>query len=113
MDWSLVLVSQGIESTIEGPESGVGWGLWVAEREYARAMEAIRQYRLENRGWPWRHRVHEIGVVFDWGSLAWVVLLLVFYWLDAQKNFRSIGRMDSSAVSDGQWWRLFTAVWLH
>ena len=30
MDWSLVLVSQGIETTIDYSENGDGWGLLVA-----------------------------------------------------------------------------------
>ena len=31
MDWSLVLVSQGIETTIENPENGAEWGLLVGK----------------------------------------------------------------------------------
>ena len=57
MDWSLVLVSQGIESAIEYSEEGAGWGLVVASPDYSRALGAIRLYRLENRRWPWRRRL--------------------------------------------------------
>jgi membrane associated rhomboid family serine protease len=113
MDWSLVLLSQGIESTIESPESGSGWGLRVQSRDHEPALKAIRQYHLENRAWPWQQRLLRPGLVFDWGSLAWALLLLVFYGLDAQRGLQSVGLMDSVAVSHGHWWRLFTAVWLH
>ena len=54
MDWSLVLVSQGIETTIDQAEDGTGWGLLVAGQDYGNALRTLRQYRLENRGWPWQ-----------------------------------------------------------
>jgi len=52
MDWSLVLISQGIDSTIDQAENGAGWGLLVAAENYQNAVAAIRQYAIENRGWP-------------------------------------------------------------
>ena len=114
MDWSLVLVSQGIETTIaEPPENGDGWCLLVASANGPRAFQALRQYRVENRGWPWQQNVFRPGLLFDWGSLAWVLLLLLFYWLDSHHDLHPLGFMDSTAVARGQWWRLFTAVWLH
>ena len=113
MDWSLVLVSQGIESTIEYSEDGGGWGLLVAGKDHQNALNAIHQYRLENRRWPWRQQVLRPGILFDWGSLAWVLLLVLFFWLNARADLRSAGMMDSPAVAQGQWWRVFTAIWLH
>ncbi len=114
MEWSLVLMSQGIEPTIDYSAEGAGWGLLVEPEAYEKARAAIRQYRLENRGWPWQQRVFQPGFLFDWGSLAWVGLLSVFYWLmESQNDLRPAGVMDSTAVAHGQWWRLFTAVWLH
>jgi len=71
MDWSLVLVSQGIESTIVQADEGLGWALLVSEQDYGNALRALRQYRLENRGWPWQQAVFKPGFLFDWGSLAW------------------------------------------
>jgi rhomboid protease GluP len=114
MDWSLVLLSQGIEPTIDYSEEGAGWGLLVEAADYERALAAIRQYRVENRGWPWQQRVFQPGFLFDWGSLAWVGLISVFYWLsETQSGLKTAGVMDSTAVGHGQWWRLFTAMWLH
>ncbi len=153
MDWSLVLVSQGIETTIQSPEnrtrqgiagetpalpvettmqasesevgrihagetpalpvSGAGWGLLVSPEDYERALEAIRQYCRENRGRPWRQQVFQPGLLFDWGSLAWALLVVAFYWLDSRFDLRPAGLMDNLAVTRGEWWRLFTAVWLH
>ena len=113
MDWSLVLVSQGIESAIEYSEDGAGWGLVVAAQDYEGALNAIRLYILENRRQPWRQDVFGAGILFDWGCLAWVCLLGLFFWLSTRGGFQSAGIMDSTAVAHGQWWRLFTAVWLH
>lgn len=112
MDWSLVLISQGIESALENtPEQG--WGLAVSAEDYQRALEAIRLYRVENRGWPWQRQIFRAGVIFDWASLAWVVLVLLFFWLDEHLGLQRAGLMNSRAVGQGEWWRLFTAIWLH
>jgi len=113
MDWGLVLVSQGIEATIEASEDGSGWGLVVAAQDYEQALSAIGQYRLENRGWPWQQPVLQQGYLFDWGSLAWVLLVLLFFWLDGRADLRSAGAMDTRLLAQGQWWRLLTAIWLH
>ncbi len=114
MDWSLVLVSQGIESTIDSnPE--IGWGLVVSQLDYPRAVETLRLYRAENRGWPWRREISSKGVFFDWGAMGWVVLVGIFFWFQshARLDFQGAGLMDAVAVSHGEWWRLFTAIFLH
>jgi membrane associated rhomboid family serine protease len=113
MDWSLVLISQGIESTIDYSEDGEGWGLLVADTDYTAALAALRQYNIENRRRPWRQDVLGAGILFDWASLAWVFLVVLFFWLNSHGNLETAGIMDSAAVAHGQWWRLFTAMWLH
>ncbi|HLP76663.1 MAG TPA: rhomboid family intramembrane serine protease [Candidatus Paceibacterota bacterium] len=112
MDWSLALISQGIESTIDRSDEN-GWGLIVPEDQQARAQETIERYLAENRRWPWRQEIRQ-EVFFDWGAIAWMFLLAVFYALEAHgPDFRAAGLMRSDAVMHGQWWRLFTAVCLH
>jgi len=113
MDWSLVLVSQGIESIIDQSPDGSGWMLLVPARDFHSALTAIRHYRMENRRWGWRKELLRSGLLFDWSSLAWVFLLFVFYWADAASGFRSAGTVNSTVVFHGQWWRLFTGIWLH
>src|SRR5690242_6062810 len=104
MDWSLVLVSQGIESTIDYSPDGAGWGLLIAQQDQGPAEEAIRLYRLENRSWPWRREIFQPGLLFDWTSLAWALLVCVFFSIsEARTDFVSVGTMDSFAVSRGQW----------
>jgi len=82
MDWSLVLVSQGIESTLDKSEEG-DWGLVVQAKDYSTALRALRQYQLENRGWPWRQTLSWPATQFDWASLVWAMLLGVFYWVSS------------------------------
>jgi membrane associated rhomboid family serine protease len=113
MDWGLVLASQGIEAAILGPEGEQAWRLEVAAGDRARALRAIKQYRLESRGWPWQGAVLRQGYPFDWASLVWVLLLLLFFWREGRSGLAAAGMMVSARVAQGQWWRLFTAVWLH
>jgi len=113
MDWSLVLISQGIEAIIQSPVGEQEWGLLVAPADYERARAAIAQYRVENRGWPWQQRWRRPAALFDWGSLAWVLLLVAFYHLSTRAGLHAIGEMSNRALGAGEWWRLFTATWLH
>jgi len=112
MDWSLVLASQGIESTIT---RGENWTLLVEERDHEQALAAIEQFQKENRGWNWRRKLPGTGLIFHWGSLAPCILFVAFFILSERPGsvLKSVGVMDSQAVSGGQWWRLFTAISLH
>ena len=113
LDWSLVLASQGIEHAIEHDDA-TGWTLAVSAADHEKALAQIRQYRLENRHWPWRRPVFQPDLFFDWSSLVWVSLNIFFYaWSEAHPGLRSAGMMDGAALSRGEWWRLFTATWLH
>ncbi len=112
LDWSLVLISQGIEAIIDHPDDSV-WDLIVTGNDYENAVRFIKQYRLENQRSSWRHTTFRSGFSFDWAALGWVLLVAIFYWLDVHVGLNTRGVLDSRAVAHGQWWRLFTAVWLH
>ena len=107
-----MLISQGIESTIDHSEE-TGWGLIIPATDEEPARKAIQLYQSENRQWPWQQELLQPGLLFDWASLAWVLMVLVFFSLDEQRDLRTAGMMDSALVVQGQWWRVFTAVWLH
>jgi len=113
MDWSLVLASQEIEHRIDRDDA-TGWVLTVTEPNLERALDQIRLYRLENRHWRWRQPVFQPGIIFDWRCFVWVLLNIFFYWWsETHADLRSPGIMDGTALAQGEWWRLFTAAWLH
>jgi rhomboid protease GluP len=113
MDWSLVLASQGIETTIEhDPETG--WALVVASADLERALNAIRLYEAENPRWRWYQPVIRGAVWFDWTAWVWVALMAAFFVVsESRDGLRVAGVMDTAAFGRGQWWRLFTATCLH
>lgn len=114
MDWSLVLISQGIETIIEPPRDGEGWALLVPAQDSQRALKSLRQYRLENRDWPWRQQLRWPETPFDWGAAVWAVVLIVFHWVGSvDTHWVNAGIMDSAKVASGQWWRVITAMTLH
>jgi len=114
MDWSLVLISQGIETTVDFAEQS-GWGLILAAKDHEPALGILKQYHAENRQWTWRQKLPPTGALFDWTSLGWVLLIGIFFWIQTYSNigFRDAGLMDATAVYHGEWWRLFTAIFLH
>ena len=112
MDWSLVLASQGIEHIIEHQEE-TGWALAVSEADHQKALTHIRLYRLENRHW-WHRPIFQPGLIVDWRSTAWLFLIIVFYWWSEQRtDLRTVGMWHGNALAHGEWWCLFTAIWLH
>lgn len=115
MDWSLVLVSQGIEAMIErDAESGV-WRLVVEAPDYPRAIGVIRQYHAENRQKRWQQTLPWTGLVFDWRCVVPILIFVALFAVEAQgrAEFSRLGMMNNSLVHQGQWWRLVTAVTLH
>lgn len=114
LDWSLVLISQGIECVIMQREVDGVWLLEIAEEDMARAKESIASYEQENRT-PWRREVKWTGLLFDVRAALWFVALILFHFLTEvlQRNFHVPGSVDRGAVLHGEWWRVFTAVTLH
>ena len=103
MDWSLVLVSQGIESIIERGEDQPGWQLRVSPSQYDSALEAIHRYQIENRRWPWQQKVLQPGLLFDWASLAWTTLLIFFYFISNAPDLKTAGLMVSGCPGVSAW----------
>jgi len=113
MDWSLVLVSQEIETTILRTETG--WGLSVNGQDYDKAVAVLQQYVHENRGWKWKLHLPGSDILFHHGAIVWAVATAGFYYwtMEAYPQLQDAGMMKNNLVAGGQWWRLFTAITLH
>lgn len=115
LEWSLVLTSQHIESTILFPHRQ-HWFLLVNASDHTRALEMINLYLVENRNWNWPiplpHREH----LFNWGVFYWALPVLFIYLLNylSHDQLRSTGFMDSDQfIQHHEWWRTITATFLH
>src|SRR4051812_39826020 len=115
MDWSLVLASQDIHPIIAPPGETRAWGLLVEPEQYERAITAIQQYRLENRGWAWRRELPGAALEVHVGALFWILFLAFTHWVVTfmWPELEIAGRMDNVRVHAGEWWRLGTALMLH
>jgi len=115
MDWSLVLVSQGIESVVEHDTESGRWQLVVSPLDVSRAVNAIRLYTAENRARRWQLAVPGTGLLFDWRCVACLLFFVLVFAFEAtgRGNLRAAGVLDPDLVRTGQWWRVFTAVTLH
>ncbi len=114
MEWSLVLASQGFEPVVNHNAETQRWELLLPAHEVSTALRHLRLYRIENRGWPWQQPVFDQALLFDWGCLAWLAVVALFYALtEAEPSIKAAGRMDGSLVLKGEWWHAFTAIWLH
>jgi rhomboid protease GluP len=113
-EWSLVLLSQGIESLADRDEETLGWHVEVSPEEVGRALRILRQYKVENR----LRRFVQTGhakLRFDWSNSWFFVLLVVVFALSESPGsaLREWGRMDRARFLSGEWWRPITAVLLH
>jgi len=115
MDWSLVLVSQGIDTVIDHDTEEGTWRLLVQDGELPRAVDALQRYREENRRDVWRQELPWAGLVFDWRCVAVLFLLAAIYLIEVtgHGDLRALGVMNGKAVKAGEWWRVFTAITLH
>ena len=115
MDWSLVLLSQGIESTVLHELDSGQWGLEVESHEFSEAQTSIERYEWENRAWPFRHSLPWPGFAFDWTVLAWAGVIAALFFLQTRPDstVEAAGICNAGLVRSGEWWRLLTATTLH
>jgi len=113
-DWSLALLSEGIESTVDrDPESG-RWILLLDSGQITSAIHVLRQYVAENRRVP-RRQPPGTRLIFDWGNTWFFVLLITLFCVTqtSAPTLRFLGVMDRTGFLAGEWWRPLTAVLLH
>ncbi len=114
--WSLVLYSRGIPHELIARSDLLA--ILVDDEDLDRALEEIRAFELENRGWPWSYpgaayELHEIeGPIL--GLLVVASIFSLFLSDVVRDVLVSIGANESYAVfKQGQWWRPVTALTLH
>lgn len=115
MDWSLVLASQGIENTIQRSPETQQWQLSVPRPEYQRAIQAIKQYHVENRRGAWVREIPWSGLLFDWRAIVWALIVIGIFFANETRGgaLQKAGLMSNALAGEGEWWRLFTATTLH
>ncbi|MCE9594395.1 MAG: rhomboid family intramembrane serine protease [Planctomycetes bacterium] len=113
---ALVLRAMSIDNAIrqEGPSM---WAIVVLEHDFARALDEVQRYELENRGWP--PRSDEAARKSDWvTSVGIFIALLIVLHVAATRgafglDWYRAGAADGAAMRGGEWWRAITALTLH
>lgn len=109
---ALVLESVGIKHRLRVSDGT----LWVDEADVDEAIEQLRLYQEENRDWPPVEQVPELHpqvppTVLVMGGLAFFYLVTGNWTLNNPWFIQ--GAVDSTAVRQGEWWRLVTGLTLH
>jgi rhomboid protease GluP len=111
-EWSLVLVSQGIESHITQDDRG--WGLLVSPDNVTRSVRILQVYERENRHWFRYFQPPPDTPGFHPGVVLWALLLVLLHaWQAVNPELRERGVCDTAHLLQGEVWRLWTAVSLH
>jgi membrane associated rhomboid family serine protease len=117
--WSLVLHAAGIQHGLRHGKTG--WQLVVAEENIAQAREELRLFTEENRNWPpERAGIPGREIIVEKSPLVLPVMgaLVVFHLItggwEPHSQWFAAGALDRvRVITDGQWWRLITALTLH
>ncbi len=114
LEWSLVLISQQIESTVLPTTNPNAWIVKVDPTHFQAAKELIQLYEQENQRWPFRYSIPQTHIPFDATSILWGIFTTAFYLLQ-QKHpiIQLLGVASVDHVRQGEWWRIFTSTFLH
>lgn len=115
MEYALVLQAMGIRCEVL-PRDGK-FALSVHARDADRALEQLRLYRHEHRGWPPRFDsrpgIHD-GLVC---ACLYGVTILLFDIAQRNQAFSldwwGAGMSHAGLIREGEWWRAVTALALH
>jgi len=91
--------------------------LLVRRRQARAALEQLERYDRENRAWPPREAPFEPLPAGGHAAILYGGLLALVHILAIEErhgvDWKAIGRNASELVSQGEWWRVATALTLH
>jgi len=113
---ALVILAMGLACQIEKDPAGDGYVLLAEPGAGERIQEELAMYEHE-QALPLRMEVTPV-VEYDAGALPtalWVACLCAVFWL--QRDHSALVALGASSaqglIADGEWWRPFTALFLH
>lgn len=118
--WSLVLAARDIPHRLEYDPPA--WRLLVPDDRMADAVREVRLYEAENRHWPPAPPVPRPLVENSLATLSVLILLAAFHNITLSDivvingvtpDWLGLGMAQASKISEGEWWRLVTALTLH
>ena len=113
MDFSVVLLSQEVESIIERLDGQ--WVLLVQPEEMPKARQILALYQKENKRHFLNPRQWWNQLELHSGALIWCAILIAVNWVSFAKDspMRLGGALESTRALKGEWWRVITAMFLH
>ncbi len=112
---SLVLTAMAIEHSVE--RIWWHWCLLVPDEQVPEAFEQLQLYEQENLKLARARIPSRIRGGAKLGVVAYAAVLLGIYLLQSRGSlgidWAAVGRVDSTAIRSGQWWRVITALTLH
>ncbi|HEY3307509.1 MAG TPA: rhomboid family intramembrane serine protease [Desulfuromonadaceae bacterium] len=117
--WALVLEARLLPYRLENAESGPE--LLVPPEYLDAALNELRQFETENRGWPPLPPPARPLSENTLATLSVLVLIATFHNLtrlsfpvfNRYPDWIAIGNAQAGEILQGQWWRLVTALTLH
>jgi rhomboid protease GluP len=114
-DRALVLRSVGIPFGFQNLDDS--WTLIVPEVHATAALEELRSYEEENVSFNDRPPPPQVFSPGNPGLLAYTLIICALFPAGLYglfgHNFWQAGRMDSTLVANGEWWRVVTSLTLH
>ncbi len=109
--YSLVLLALGIEHEVK--KSPDFWEISVKPEDLERAQRELEIYETENRSSPREIEKRVSTERTFWTFLVLTALLSLNFDPRWQESLYEKGVLDAALIRDGQWWRLFTSLFLH
>ena len=112
-DYGLVILSQGCGYWIDQDEAG-DYFLLVEEGYAERLARQLELYEEESRHWPPVQPEMPERHPGEYAAMTWIaVLVLAFLSQNRWPHLEDWGMVSSEAIRDGEWYRCFTALFLH